>query len=63
MSHVIAVPEALNTAANDVVAIGSTISAANAAPAAPTTGVLAAAADEVSAQIAAIFGAHGHRYQ
>ena len=43
--------------------IGSTISAANAAAAAPTTGVLAAGADEVSAAIAALFGAHAQAYQ
>lgn len=47
MSFVIAVPEALTMAASDLANIGSTINAANAAAALPTTGVVAAAADEV----------------
>jgi hypothetical protein len=42
--------------------IGSTIDEANAAAAARTTNVVAAA-DEVSAQIAALFGAHARSYQ
>jgi hypothetical protein len=63
MSYVIATPEILTVAARDVAGIGSSLSAANTAAAAPTTGVLVAAADEVSAQIAAIFGAHAQGYQ
>jgi hypothetical protein len=43
--------------------MGSAVSAANAAAANPTTSLLAAGADEVSARIAALFGAHGLRYQ
>jgi hypothetical protein len=43
--------------------IGSTLGAANAAAAAPTTGVLASAADEVSAQVAALLSEHGQGYQ
>lgn len=43
--------------------LGSTISAANAAASIPTTGVLAAGADDVSAAIAALFGAHAQAYQ
>jgi hypothetical protein len=46
-----------------IVGLGSTISAANAATAAPTTGLLAAGADEVSAAIAALFGAYGQAHQ
>ena len=42
MSFLIAAPEMLAAAATDVASIGSTISEANAAAAAPTTGVLAA---------------------
>ena len=45
MSSLIAVPEMLAAAATDVASIGSTISAANASAAAPTTGMLAAGAD------------------
>jgi hypothetical protein len=63
MSFVIAVPETLAAAANDVAGIGSAITAANTAAAAPTTSVVTAAADEVSTQIAALFGAHAQEYQ
>ncbi len=63
MSYVAAVPEALTAAASDVAGIGTTISSANAAASAPTTGVLAAAGDQVSAQVAALFSSHGEIYQ
>jgi len=63
MSFVVAVPELLGTAATDLASLGSTISSAHAAAAAPTTGVLAAAGDEVSAAIAAVFSAHGQGFQ
>ncbi len=63
MSFVIASPETPVAAATDVAGIGSTLSAANAAAVAPTTGVIAAAADEVSTQLASLFGAHAQDYQ
>jgi hypothetical protein len=63
MSFLIAAPEALVAAATDLANIGSTISGANAAAVAPTTGVLAAGADEVSAAIAALFTGHAQGYQ
>jgi PE family len=63
MSHVIAAPEMMTAAARDLSNIGSALTAAKAAAAAPTTGVLAAAADEVSAAIAALFSAHGQGFQ
>ena len=63
MSFVSVVPEALGTAATDLASIGSTLNLANAAAAAPTTAILAAADDEVSAAIAAVFSAHGQRFQ
>ena len=63
MSFVIAAPEALTAAASDIAGIGSNLTSAHAAAAAPTTGVLAAASDEVSTQIAAFFSAHGQGYQ
>ncbi len=56
MSFVIAGPEELSAAASDLAGIGSAISAANAAAAVPTTNVLVAGADEVSAATAAVFG-------
>src|SRR5258705_5876311 len=63
MSWVIAAPEYVAAAASDLAGIGSTISAANAAAAFPTSSVLAAGADEVSAAISALFGAHAQAYQ
>lgn len=63
MSFLHAAPEALAAAASDVAGIGSTISAANAAAALPTTGPLAAAADEVSAQVAAVLSRYAQGYQ
>jgi hypothetical protein len=63
MSYVIAAPEMMTSAATDVATIGSTLSAANAAAAAPTTGIVVAAQDEVSAAIAQLFSGHGQAYQ
>jgi PE family len=63
MSFVIAVPEMMASAASDVAGIGSMIGEANAAAAAPTTGVLAAAGDEVSAAIASLFSSHAQEFQ
>ncbi|WP_156766621.1 PE family protein, partial [Mycobacterium sp. E2327] len=63
MSFVIAVPQMVTTAATDLAGIGSAISAANAAAASPTTKVLAAGADEVSAGIAVVFGEHAQAFQ
>ena len=63
MSYVLTVPDALAAAAADLTGIGSSIGVANSAAAAPTTGLLAAAEDEVSAAIAALFSAHGQGFQ
>lgn len=63
MSFVTAQPEALATAASNLSALGSVVSAQNAAAAAPTTGVIPAAADEVSLLVAAQFAAHATMYQ
>ncbi|WP_156688918.1 PE family protein [Mycobacterium sp. Marseille-P9652] len=63
MSFVLAAPDALVAAASDVAGIGSSLSAAGAAAAAPTTGIVAAAEDEISTQIAALFSQHGHGFQ
>src|SRR5271156_4028260 len=56
-------PEMLSVAAGDLEGIGSAMAADNAAAAAPTTGVVPAAADEVSALTAAQFAAHAGMYQ
>ncbi len=63
MSFVTTQPEALSTAATALGGIGSSFSSQNAAAAAPTTGVVPAAADEVSALTAAQFAAHAQLYQ
>ncbi|HET7072702.1 MAG TPA: PE-PPE domain-containing protein [Mycobacterium sp.] len=63
MSYLVAAPETLASTAGDVESIGSAIRSASASAAAPTTGLLAAAQDEVSAAIANLFGAYGQEYQ
>ncbi|OBK11741.1 PE family protein [Mycobacterium asiaticum] len=63
MSWVNAAPEYVASAATDLAGIASTLSSANAAAAFPTSGVIAAGADDVSAAIAALFGAHAQAYQ
>ncbi|VAZ80402.1 putative PE-PGRS family protein PE_PGRS24 [Mycobacterium persicum] len=55
MSLVIAAPDLMASAAADLTGLGATLGSANVAAAAATTGVLAAAGDEVSAAIAAVF--------
>jgi hypothetical protein len=63
MSFVTTQPEALTTAASSLSGIGSTLAAQNAAAAGPTTGVVPASADEVSALTAAKFTAQAQMYQ
>ncbi|WP_264917380.1 PE family protein, partial [Mycobacterium kiyosense] len=63
MSYVIAAPEWVAAAASDLAGIGSTLGAANAAAAIPTTALLAAGADEVSAAVATLFAGHAQAYQ
>jgi hypothetical protein len=63
MSYVTTQPEMLSAAAGDLQGIGSVVSAGNAAAASPTTGVVPAAADEVSVLTAAQFAAHAQMYQ
>lgn len=63
MSFVVANTEFVSGAAGNLARLGSMISAANSAAAAQTTAVAAAGADEVSAAVAALFGAHGQTYQ
>ena len=63
MSFVTTQPEALAAAASNLQGIGSGVSAQNAAAAAPTIGVVPAAADAVSALTAAQFAAHAQMYQ
>jgi hypothetical protein len=63
MSFVTTQPEALSAAATSLAGIGTTMSAQNAAVAAPTTGVIPAAADDVSALTATQFAVHAQMYQ
>jgi PE family len=63
MSFVNVVPDLVGTAAGSLAEIGSAISAANAAAATPTTGLVAMASDEVSAAVTAVFAAHAQAYQ
>jgi hypothetical protein len=63
MTFVTTHPEMLTSAAGQLQDVGTAISAQNAAIAAPTTGVIPAAADEVSALTAAQFANHAQVYQ
>lgn len=63
MSFVTAQPDTLALTASTLQSVGSSVTASNAAAAAPTTGVVPAAADEVSALTAAQFAAHAQMYQ
>ncbi|SOJ52702.1 PE family protein PE3 [Mycobacterium simulans] len=63
MTFAFAQPPLLAAAAADLTGIGSAVSEATVAAAAPTTGLLAAAADEISMGIAEVFGAYGQEFQ
>ena len=63
MSYVVAAPEFLASAASDLSGIGSSLSAGHAVAAVPTTAVVAAAGDEVSAAVASLFSGHGQAFQ
>ena len=63
MSFVVVAPEFVSAAATDVANIGAAISDANFAAAFPTTSVVAAGADQVSASVAALFSTHAQAYQ
>src|SRR5271169_761787 len=63
MTSLITQPQLMATAAANAAEINSAISAAKAAAAGPTTGLVAAAQDEVSAMTATLFGAYGQEYQ
>jgi hypothetical protein len=63
MSFVMTQPEALSAAATSLACTGTMMSAQNGAAAAPTTGVLPAAADDVSTLTAAQFAVHAQMYQ
>ena len=63
MSYVIAAPEILTAATANIAGIGTALRDANLTAVAPTTGTLAAGADEVSAAITAVFNGHAKQFQ
>jgi PE family len=63
MLYVTTHPEALTATAATLAGVGATMSAQNSAAAAPTTGVLPPAADQVSALAALQFAVHAEMYQ
>lgn len=63
MSYLVSLPAAMTAAATDLASIGSLVTTANQGAAGATTGLAAAAGDEVSAAIAALLSAHGQGYQ
>jgi PE family len=63
MSFVSIVPEIMSVAAENLQSVGSAVSSENAAALAPTTGLIPAAADQVSALTAMQFAAHAQMYQ
>jgi len=62
MSFVIAVPELVEGAAQDLAHIGSSLADATTTAAGPTTAIAAAAHDEVSVAIASLFGKFGQEF-
>ncbi|MGZ4582870.1 MAG: PE family protein [Mycobacterium sp.] len=63
MSFVIAAPDLVQSAAGDLAAIRSSLMEASATASGPTTGIAAAAQDEVSTAIASLFGNFGQEFQ
>ena len=63
MSFVITEPELVQGAAQDLAGIRSSLAEATTTVAGPTTGIAAAAQDEVSVAIASMFGNYGQEFQ
>lgn len=63
MSHLVTQPQLMTAAAEDLVGIQTSIAEASIAVGGRTTGLAAAAADEVSAAIADVFSVFGEDYQ
>ncbi len=63
MSFLVVAPEWVESATADLANIRSALDTAHLAAAAPTTGIAAAGADEVSAAVAALFGGFGQEFQ
>uniref|UniRef100_UPI0012E811C0 PE family protein n=1 Tax=Mycobacterium sp. Marseille-P9652 TaxID=2654950 RepID=UPI0012E811C0 len=63
MSFMFVDTDVVSGAAGDLARIGSVMNEVSSAAAAQTTAVVAPAADQVSAIVAALFGAHGQEFQ
>ncbi len=63
MSFVIAAPEVVRGAAQDLAGIGNSLDNAASSVSGPTTGIAAAAQDEVSVAVASLFGDFGRQFQ
>jgi hypothetical protein len=63
MSFVVAMPDLIQGAARDLAGIRSSLAEATAAATGPTTGVAAAAEDEISIALASLFGNFGSEFQ
>ncbi|OBG41078.1 hypothetical protein A5672_12890 [Mycobacterium alsense] len=63
MSLLSVAPEIVAAASGDLANLGSALRSATAAAATQTTAVVAPAADQVSAAVAALLGAHGQEFQ
>jgi hypothetical protein len=63
VSLVFVTPEFVTSAAADLQSLGSTLTEAHVAAAVPTTGLVAAAADEVSAAVTSLFSDFGTEFQ
>lgn len=63
MSYLVTMPDRVTAAAENLAGIGSSLQEVTTAASAPTTGIAAAAADEVSAAVAQLFGGFGAEFQ
>lgn len=63
MSYLTTQPQLIDAAAENLAGIRTALTEASTAAAGPTTGLAAAAADEISAAAAQLFGAFGQEYQ
>src|SRR3954470_7701284 len=63
VSFMVITPESVTTAVENLAGISSTLQEATAAATGPTTGLAAAAADEVSAAISQLFASYGQEFQ
>lgn len=63
MSYLVTTPDWVTAAAEDLAGLGSSLQEVATAASAPTTGIATAAADEVSAAVAQLFGGFGEEFQ